>query len=335
LRGERARSPSYFRNGSGLLNALGLLVLSDHSLELTHGSHIGRLDTGETLSRSRDGLGANSLDRLLISTRLTAGSVLSDLGSNTSDVGLLDRFAFDLEAGLVDNLRLDGFTGVSLGGGTLIELKEIVRVEDGGLGLLETEVGEVIAVGELDNTLGDVALTRELGDIRKGLRLERVLNRGGLGGVNVLVDEGLHLVVSVEVVRVTVKRDLVTGGVVDLERVHDKLELNTSVGGEDVLRLDASKLEGPVGDEDDSRSEVGHVNVRVLRLELVDGLLGEVARNVEEIIGDKEVRRGLLDEALEGGLLNLLGDLGEVATALEDKRVEILERGSAAAGHFC
>jgi hypothetical protein len=143
--------------------------------------------------------------------------------------------------------------------------------------------------------------------------------------VDVLVNEGLHLIVTVEVVGMTVEADLITASSLDLEGVHDKLELNTTVGGENVLRLNASKLERPLFDENDSRSEISHINVGVLSLELVNGLLREIAGNVEEVIGDKEVRRGLLNEALERGLLNFLGDLAEVTTVLEDERVEVLE----------
>ena len=41
-------------------------------------------------------------------------------------------------------------------------------------------------------------------------------------------------------------------------------------------------------------------------MELIHGLLGEVAGHIEEAIGDQEVGEGLLDIALDG----LLGDVG-------------------------
>ena len=61
-----------------------------------------------------------------------------------------------------------------------------------------------------------------------------------------------------------------------------------------------------------------------LLFEFSDSLLGKVAWNEEVSIGDKEVRVGLLDEALNG-LLEALVDFAEVPTDLEHLGVQLLE----------
>jgi len=52
-------------------------------------------------------------------------------------------------------------------------------------------------------------------------------------------------------------------------------------------------------DDDNSGSEVGDVEVGVLGVELINGLLGEVAGNVEVSIGNEEVWEGFLNVALD------------------------------------
>jgi hypothetical protein len=139
--------------------------------------------------------------------------------------------------------------------------------------------------------------------------------------MNVLVNESLHLIVSVDVERVSIQGDalgLVVGG---LERVDDEFELNTTVGGENILGFDSCEFKGPVHDENNLGSEIGDIHVGVVALEVVDSLLGEVARNVEEIIGNQEVWVRFLNEALDWGLSDFVWDLGEVSLVLEDERV--------------
>jgi len=138
--------------------------------------------------------------------------------------------------------------------------------------------------------------------------------------VGVGLDEGLHLVVSVEVDWVPGESGLVLLLGNWLEGLNDKSNLESTVGGEDVGGVDLVHLEGPVRDNDDSRSEVGDVQVGELGVEFIDGLLGEVAGDVEVSVGDEEVGEGLLDVALDG----LLGD-GSSSAVSEHVRVELFE----------
>lgn len=140
--------------------------------------------------------------------------------------------------------------------------------------------------------------------------------------VGVALDEGLHFVVSVEVDWVSGEGGLVLLLSDWLEGLDDKSNLKTTVGGENVGRVDLVHLEGPVVNDDDSGSKVGDVQVSELAVELIDGLLGEVAGNVEESIGDEEVWEGLLDVALDG----LLWDAA-LSSVGEHVGVELLESG--------
>lgn len=66
------------------------------------------------------------------------------------------------------------------------------------------------------------------------------------------------------------------------------------------------------------------MHVGELLFEFGDSFLGEVAWNEEVSISDKEVREGLLDEALNG-LLEGLVDFAEVSSDLEHLGVQLLE----------
>jgi hypothetical protein len=112
-----------------------------------------------------------------------------------------------------------------------------------------------------------------------------------------------------------------------LEAVDNQLKLNTSIRGEDVLGLDLGELERPVVDDNNLGSQIGDGSF-VGCLVAIDSLFGEIARDVEVIIGDKEVGVRLLNVALDWDLLYFVWDLGEISTVLKNGRIKILERGN-------
>lgn len=222
------------------------LMEGNKLLEVSHGLDLGGLAGRSTIRWSGDGLGSNSGGGSL-NGLFTSRGELGDFASESGNVSLGDRLLLGLESTLDDGL---GCLGSSFGGSSraLISLEESVGIESGGLAILETEVGKSGASAKLDNTVsGNVALTRHFGDVREGIGLAGGGDGGDHGIMNVGVDKVLHLVISVDVQRMSVERD---GGVVGgLETVDDQLELNTSVRGEDVLGSNLGELEGPVGDE--------------------------------------------------------------------------------------
>jgi hypothetical protein len=143
--------------------------------------------------------------------------------------------------------------------------------------------------------------------------------------VRVRLDEGLHFIVTEQVGGVASERDPVFLGNICLEGFDDQTNLDASIGGENISAVDAVHLERPVRDDDDLTLQVSNVDVRVLPLEVVNGLLREVACDVEVVVGHEEMREALLHEAFDLLLWNVIGQLGEVATVLHHLTVKLLE----------
>jgi hypothetical protein len=340
------------------LATLLLVVPVEVLLELSHGHLVGGLGRllaawgghgGSLLLATGGGLLSSSLLRSLLLASALAGSVLEDLLDGLLDIGTLSGF---LGGGLLalgsalggsllgtlDGLDLGGSGGIgSLGGGTLLLDVDVVDGEDGGVALLEGEVGEVVTLGSRglhDATLNlSLGGSGDLGNVGEGVTLD-VLGKSGLDGVVAeLLDLGLELVVAEEV-------DGVSGGVqslvqVGLEGVDDEADFEVAVGGEEVSGVNTSHLEAPVVEDNNLVVEVNNVDVAELGLELSDGILGEVGLNEEETIGHEEEGVALLDVGLQG-LLEVLGDLGEVTTLVEHLGEELLEGRllSGRLGHF-
>ena len=75
----------------------------------------------------------------------------------------------------------------------------------------------------------------------------------------------------------------------------------------------------PLGNHDDSISEVGDVNVDILALmALLVGAFGEVGLYEERAIRDQEPRVGLLDIALDLGFPEHIFHFGEVSIGCKD-----------------
>lgn len=301
-----------FLSFKGSLLSLLFLMPVDKLFEVSHGLDFSGTGTRKVLARSGKSLRSLSGDGSLGGV-LTSRSEFGDLGDESRNVRLLDTLALSGDA---LNLRLDVLSAVTSGRRSLIGLEETVRIQNSSLALLESEVGEGLAGSKLEDTVGlNVTLARELGDVGKRLVLEAGSDTRALSVIDVLVNKRFHLVISVDILGMSVQGD--AARVVSGELVDDQFELNTTVGGEDVLRFDSGELKRPVLDGDDLGSQVSDVGIGA-RLEFIDGLLGEVARNVEVVIGDEEVRVRFLDIALDGGLSDLVGNLGEVTTVLED-----------------
>ena len=141
------------------------------------------------------------------------------------------------------------------------------------------------------------------------------------------MDQGLDLIVSVEVEWVSGEGSI---SLLNLERLDNESDLNTGVRGEDGSRVDLGNLHGPFLKDEGLGFQVGNVDVRELIFEFINCFFGEVAWNVEIVIGDKEMWEGLLDEASDLLLWDVLLNVGEVST-LKDVSVELFECGS----HFC
>jgi len=276
------------------------------------------------------GLREDSCSRFLGSGSLLSGGEFSELLDGGSDSSGNLALALGALSGSSDDLGLSSGSGSGLdlleSISSLLLLEDGVHICGGGLSLLEGPGVEVLSGLERNDVLSDVGLGSELGDVEHGL-----FGSSGDSGSNALVgvvlDEGLHLVVSEEVDWVSGEGGLFLLLGDGLEALDDKSDFESTVGGEDVGGVDLVHLEGPVADDDDSGSEVGDVEVGELGVELVNSLLGEVAGDVEEAVGDEEVGEGLLDVALDG----LLGD-GAISSVSEHVRVELLESGNF--GHF-
>lgn len=138
-----------------------------------------------------------------------------------------------------------------------------------------------------------------------------------------MVNSALHLIVSIDVDGVSIEGD--AGGVaISSEVVDDKFEFNSTIRGENILRLNSGELKRPVLNGNNLGSQVSNVGLRAA-LERINSLLGEVAWDVEIVISNQEVRMRFLNIALDGGLSDLIGNFGEVTVVVENKGVKVFE----------
>jgi len=141
-----------------------------------------------------------------------------------------------------------------------------------------------------------------------------------------VLDNSLHLGISEEILGMSGEDNFIVSSFVG-ERFDDKSNFVSTVGGEDISRVNSVHLKGPVGDGDNSRLEVSDVDVGVLGLEVIESLLGEVASNIVEVVGNKEMWEGFLNVTFD-----VLGSLGswefaEVTTVVEHGGVKLFESG--------
>jgi len=298
-------------NGSGLLATL--LVL-DELFEGLHGHLIGGADSGL--------LATGGGSRLLARGRLLALSNLPLAGGELHH--LLDSACGGRHLLLLVLAHLGGSLDSALGSDSLdlsgagsnSGLLASAEGNNGGGSLLEVPV---VTLGG-DDVGSDVTLTDESGVLGSDLAssLNNSLVAKGLDG-------GLELII-------TVKVGGPSGGVellaeLGLEGVHNKANLEASVGGEHGVGVNLLELEGPVVDEDNFLLEVLNFNVGELLLEFVKGRTGEVCGHEEEGVRDEEVGLGLFDEDLEHLVLDVLGELREVTRVVDHIGEEGLEGG--------
>jgi len=172
--------------------------------------------------------------------------------------------------------------------------------------------------------LGDGSLGGELGHVWERVTLDSGFDGGSNLTVEVRLDEGLDLIVSVEVEWVSGEGSIT---LLDLEGLDDEFDLNSGVGGEDGSGVDLGDLHGPFLKDEGLGFQVGDVDVGELIFELINCFFGEVAWDVEIVISYKEMWEGFLDEASDLLLWDVLLNVGEVST-LEDVGVELFESGS-------
>ena len=311
---------------------LGGVVVLQELLETGHGHTVGGGSGLLTTGRRKSGglLGDGSLGGLLtLGGNLLVGN-LEDLLNSLTNISLLDGGLLGLGTTLGGSLgsgtTLDADTTNGsglLGTGLALSISNILDGEGGGVTILEVEV---VTLTTGDNTLG---LDLTLGGVNLGNVGHINTLAGGesrLGaGVSEVLDNGLHLVVSVDVNGVAGRNDLLVK--VGLEGVDDESNLEAGVGGEDGGGVDSSHLKGPVGDEDNVVLQIGNVDGWVLVSEFLNSGLGEVARHVEVGVGDEEVGVGLLDENLKQLLGKVLRELAGITTSLEHLVVKVLECG--------
>mgnify|MGYP003331193421 CR=1 FL=1 len=141
--------------------------------------------------------------------------------------------------------------------------------------------------------------------------------------MEVRLDQGLDLIVSVEVEWVSGERSIT---LLNLEGLDDELDLDSGVGGEDGSGVDLGDLHAPLLEDEGLGLQVGNVDVGELIFELINCFLREVAWNVEVVISHEEMGEGLLNEASNLLLWDALLDVGEVSS-LKDGSVKIFEGG--------
>lgn len=306
-----------------------------HLLELSHGFNVGR-DGAILIVRSLHGWGLARGDSLGGFFGVSSGlagfwSEFGDFLGNLTDIGALRSFGFLGGHLLTNDLGFSGGAHVTLQFGesslTFLGNEDGLHIESGGLTLLELPGVERGSTGEGDNTGRDIGF---LGGIWERVTLDGVLNSSGEALVGIVLDESLDFIISVDVNWPSGEHNFTANHW--FEGFDDEFDLNTTVRGEVSGGVGLNHLEGPVGDEDDLGFEVGDLHVRVLGGELIDGLLGEVAWEVEEVVSDEEVWESFLDIALDLLLWDGVSELGEIATDLEDFVVELLESGLL--GHF-
>jgi len=111
-----------------------------------------------------------------------------------------------------------------------------------------------------------------------------------------LLDGSLNFAISVNVRWMGGKDNLVA--ILDnIESVSDKSDLDSTVGGEDSLRVNLVHLKVPVSDHDAASLKISNVSIWVLGGELINSFLGEINLSVVSVIRNKEVWEGFLNIA--------------------------------------
>jgi len=307
-----------------------------HFLELSHGFDISR-DGAVLIVRSLHGWGlarGDSLSRFFgVSSGLAGfwsefGNFLGDfsnIGALWCGLGFLGRHF------LTNDLGFSRGTEITLQLGesslTFFGNEDGLHIESSGLSLLELPGVEGASVSEGDDSGTNAGL---LGGIWERISLDGALDSGCEALVGIVLDESLDFIISVDVNGPSGEHNFTANHW--FEGFDDELDFDTTVGGEVSGRVGLNHLEGPVGDKNNLGLEVGDLHVRVLGAEFVNCLLGEIAWEVEEVVGDEEVWESLLDVALDLFLWDAIGELGEISSDLEDFVVELLESGLL--GHF-
>jgi len=136
-----------------------------------------------------------------------------------------------------------------------------------------------------------------------------------------LLDGSLNFAISIKVRWMGGKDELVA--ILDsAESVSDKSDLDSTVGGEDSLRVNLVHLKMPVGDCDAASLKIGNVSSWVLGGEIINGFLGEINLSVVSVIRNKEVWEGFLNIAFD--VLGLLGSR-DFASVVEHGGNELFE----------
>jgi len=217
---------------------LGGVVVLQELLEAGHGHAVGSgsgfLTTGRRKSRGL--LGDGSLSRLLtLGGNLLVGD-LEDLLDGLANISLLGGGLLSLgttlsgSLGSGTTLDTDTTDSGSLSSASLaLSLGNIEDGEGGSVAILEVEV-VTLTTGDdtegLDLTLGGLNLAN-LGHINTLADGESRLG----AGMSEVLDNGLHLVISVDVNGMAGRNDLLVE--VGLEGVDDESDFEAGIGGED------------------------------------------------------------------------------------------------------
>ena len=157
---------------------------------------------------------------------------------------------------------------------------------------LEAICVECVALSEADDSLlANVQLGRggELGDVWDGLRLDSSLDSREEALVSVVLDESLHLIISVKVHWVPGKGDFVLLVLVVSESLHNESHLDPSIRSKNVGTVHLVDLKVPRSDDDYLLLQIGDVDVREFRLEVINSFLSEIAWHKEEPVSHQEV----------------------------------------------
>jgi hypothetical protein len=139
-----------------------------------------------------------------------------------------------------------------------------------------------------------------------------------------VLDDSFHFSISKEILGVSGEDDFVVSCFMG-EGFDDKSNLESTVGGENVSRVNTVHLKSPVGNGDDSGFEISNINIGVFGLEVIEGFLGEVASNVVEVVGNEEMWEGFLNVTFD--MLRSLGswEFAKVTTTVEHGGIKLFE----------
>jgi hypothetical protein len=124
------------------------------------------------------------------------------------------------------------------------------HINGGSLSLLESIGVELVSLGEVNNSLSNVALGRELGDIWAALRLDSTLDGSGNLLMVIVLDKSFHLIISEKIDWVSSESNLITLLEGWLEGLDNKSNLESSIGCEDISGVNLVHLERPLSNED-------------------------------------------------------------------------------------